>query len=84
MVRDDFHMEIEGRHVHEEPLADEPVGVEAQLRAMAGRAVEEAGHGAHRLPVGGHAKVVERNRHRLSPEFAAAAGQAAFIRIWPR
>jgi hypothetical protein len=59
MVVHAFDLEMEGRHIREQARAHEVVRVGARLRALLGRAIEEAGHRAHRLQVAGHAELIE-------------------------
>ncbi len=59
MVRTRFDLEMEGRHVVEEPGLHEVVRVGAGLGAVLGRAVEEAPDGPHGLQERRHAEVVE-------------------------
>jgi hypothetical protein len=59
MVPRRFDLEMEGRHVVEEARVHEVVGVIARLRAVSGRAAEEASDGPHGLQEGRHAEVVE-------------------------
>ncbi len=59
MVPRRFDLEMEGRHVGEEPGVHEVVRVGAGLGAVLGRAVEEAPHGPYGLQEGRHAEVVE-------------------------
>jgi hypothetical protein len=59
MVPCRFDLEMEGRHVFEEPGVHEVVRVGAGLGAVLGRAVEEASNGPHGLQEGRHAEVVE-------------------------
>jgi len=59
MVPRRFDLEMEGRHVVEEPGLHEVVRVGACLGAVPGRAVEEAPDGFHGLQEGRHTEVVE-------------------------
>ncbi|MGC2030188.1 MAG: hypothetical protein WA642_09225 [Steroidobacteraceae bacterium] len=54
-----FDLEMEGRHIVEEPGVHEVVRVCAGLGAVPGRAVEETSHGLHGLQEGRHAEAVE-------------------------
>jgi hypothetical protein len=62
-----FDLEMEGRHVVEEPCIHEVVRVGAGRCAVLGRAVEEAPDGPHGLQEGRHAELVTRCRHQLPP-----------------
>jgi hypothetical protein len=59
VVPDGLDLEVERRHVCEQAGLHEVVGVGARLRAMRGRAVEEACHGGDGLQEGRDAEVVE-------------------------
>jgi hypothetical protein len=59
MVIHAFDLKMEGRHILEQARAHEVVWVGARLRALLGRAIEEADYRTHRLQVAGHADVIE-------------------------
>jgi hypothetical protein len=59
MMPRSFDLEMEGRHILEQPGVHEVVRVCADLRAVLRRAVEEAPDGLHGLQEGRYAEIIE-------------------------